>query len=574
MRCYPSKEPLHPLLVPVLLLVSVLLVYYPAMLSGIHSIDDPGIISRYAAPPPLSQILLPGGSYYYRPLVELSFWLDQRLWGLEPSVMHLENMLLHLANALLVYRIASRYAKKACADLLWLPFCAAMLFTLHPLNVEAVAWIAGRTDPILALFALSGSLFLLRWLDEARWPDALLALLFFMLAALTKETAVALLPVSMLLVLMWPAGPGSPSRRARMRIVVGTFLAAVLFALSLLACKQELIALRQFLAADASEPLPAVIRLATALGFYLRKIFFPFPLNFAITEVSAWHALVALVGAVTLAVALKRRYFPALFFASAALLIAPALLLTVRSISWTPYAERYLYLPTAFISLGVGAMLSSPWKKRRLWLVPPLVLSLLFFGVASRQRAALWQDKMAFFQDAIAKSPRFGSLYNEIGVLLLQDNSVDAAARAFASAERLNSRPAMDSLIRFNIMRTILAKGDYLGARNYFRVLFPEKEKAPVAFLELLQKADGFRLASLSVADREVVSRDLMETFTVLYRQTKDPFWLYRRGQLARELKLYPQALELFRKAYQQAPADASYRLATRKQISGLEGMK
>ncbi|WP_143424251.1 ArnT family glycosyltransferase [Geoanaerobacter pelophilus] len=574
MRCYPSKEPLHPLLVPVLLLVSVLLVYYPALLSGLHSIDDPGIISRYAASPPLSQILLPGGSYYYRPLVELSFWLDQRLWGLEPVVMHLENVLLHLANALLVYRIASRCLTKTGSDVLWLPLCPALLFALHPLNVEAVAWIAGRTDPILALFALSGCLFLLRWLEDARWRDALLAVFFFTLAALTKETAVALLPVSMLLVLMWPAGPGSPSRSARVRIVVGTLLAAVLFALSLLAFKQELMALRRFLTADAFTPLQAAIQLATALGFYVWKAFFPFPLNFAITEVSPWHALVALAGGVALALALKRRHFPALFFACAALLIAPALLLAVKNISWTPYAERYLYLPTAFISLGVGSMLPSPCQKGRLWIVPPLVVLLLFLGVASRQRAALWQDKIGFFQDAIVKSPRFGSLYNEIGVLLLQDNSVDAAARAFTSAERLNRRPAMDSLIRFNIMSTILAKGDYIGARNYFTVLFPAKEKAPVAFLELLQKADGLRLASLSAAERAGLSRDMMESFALLYRQTKDPFWLYREGQLARELKLYPQALELFRKAYQEAPADASYRLATRKQISGLEGMK
>ncbi len=574
MRCYPSKEPLHPLLVPVLLLVSVLLVYYPALLSGIHSIDDPGIISRYAASPPLSQILLPGGSYYYRPLVELSFWLDQQLWGLEPGVMHLENVLLHLANALLVYRIASRCAKKTGADLFWLPLFAAMLFLLHPLNVEAVAWIAGRTDPILALFALSGSLFLLRWLDDARWPDALLTLVFFALAALTKETAVALLPVSMLLVLMWPAGPGSPSRSTRVRIVVGTLLAAVLLALSLLAFKQELMALRRFLTADDFAPLQAAFQLATALGFYVRKAFFPFPLNFAITEVSPWHALAGLAGVLALTLALKRRYFPALFFACAALLIAPALFLAVKNISWTPYAERYLYLSTAFVSLGVGAMLPSSLEKLRFWLAPTLLLLLLFLGVESRQRAALWQDKMAFYQDAIAKSPRFGSLYNEIGVLLLQDNSVDAAARAFVSAERLNRRPAMDSLIRFNIMGTFLAKGDYLGARNYFTALYPAKEKAPVAYLEQLQKADGLRLSSLSAAERDDLSRDLMETFAILYRQTKDPFWLYREGQLARELKLYPQALELFRKAYQEAPADASYRLATRKQISGLEGMK
>ena len=89
----------------------ILAVYYPAMLSGIHTIDDPGIFSLYSTSPSLATILLPGNGYYYRPLIELSFWLDNRLWGMEPVAMHLENILLHCVNSLLVFLLACKSAK-------------------------------------------------------------------------------------------------------------------------------------------------------------------------------------------------------------------------------------------------------------------------------------------------------------------------------------------------------------------------------------------------------------------------------------------------------------------------------
>lgn len=574
MRSLLDKKSLHPLLVPVLLCAAILGIYYPALLSGIHSIDDPSIVSHYASSPPLFQILLPGSSYYYRPLVELTFWLDNRLWGLEPSPMHLENILLHMANALLVYAIARRSAARYGIVRPGLPLCVALTFALHPLNVEAVAWIAGRTDPLLALFGLSGCLFLIKWLDRPHWGFALGTVLFFILALLTKETAVAFLPVAMLLVLIWPQGEEALPRRRRVQIVTGTALTALLLAMAALALQGDLAALRRLLVLEESSLLSVSLQALTAFGFYLRKAFAPFPLNFAITEVSPLHALLAIPGGLLLAFALKRRYLPACFFAAALLLITPVLLLALRNISWTPYAERYMYLPTAFVSLGIGTFLFSLQQRARFLLVPVLMIILLIAGVSSRQRTALWQDKLAFYKDAIAKSPRFGSLYNELGMLHLQESRFAAAAQAFDTAKRLNERPAMDSLIMANIMRTLAARGEYAGAREYFLRNFPSKASAPVVFLETLQRADGKRLPTLPREERAWLSQDLLETFAILYQKTGEPFWLYRGALVAREQKSYAQALELFRKAYAEAPVDATYRLAAGKQIAGLEGLK
>ena len=122
-----NKQLHHPLLVPVLLVAVILAVYYPSMLSGLHTVDDPGIVSLYSASPPLSQILLPGNGYYYRPLVELSYWIDNRFWGMEPVVMHLETILLHCVNSFLVFLLARRMSRRDGDQVPLVPLFAALL---------------------------------------------------------------------------------------------------------------------------------------------------------------------------------------------------------------------------------------------------------------------------------------------------------------------------------------------------------------------------------------------------------------------------------------------------------------
>lgn len=95
-----------------------------------------------------------------------------------------------------------------------------------------------------------------------------------------------------------------------------------------------------------------------------------------------------------------------------------------------------------------------------------------FFAGASFQRALQWSDKLAFFQDAVTKSPGFGSVHYSLGGLLFQNGDIQQAADAFATADRLNKRDSMRYPIKAAIMRTKLAQNDFSGARSYFFHLF------------------------------------------------------------------------------------------------------
>ena len=100
---------------------------------------------------------------HYWPLVYTTFWLEHKLWGLAPAGYHAVNVALHLANTLLLWRLAGRLAVPGA----WL---LAAVFAVHPLHVESVAWVIERKDLLSGLFYLAAFLAFVRFTEEAS-PD-------------------------------------------------------------------------------------------------------------------------------------------------------------------------------------------------------------------------------------------------------------------------------------------------------------------------------------------------------------------------------------------------------------------
>jgi peptidoglycan/LPS O-acetylase OafA/YrhL len=556
--------------VPVLLLVSVIIaVYYPTILSGIHPYDDPGILSRYSVSLPLLQVLLPGNGYYYRPIIELSFWLDNRLWGMEAATMHMENILLHGANSLLIFFLARKIFREDGIPLISL--LAAFLFALHPVNVEAVAWIAGRTDPLLTLFVLSSLFFWLRWFSRPRWQDMVAALLLFGAALLTKETAIAFGAVVVLFVFVWP---GEATLRQRILAAALMVLPVVLLVIVVLLFQNGTSGLSRFLTDTNLQVVPGIRGGLVAFGFYAKKLIIPFPLNFAIDEVDPAYALIGLVLLPFVWWLMHCHRRAGIFFISALLFILPAVLVAVKQVAWTPFAERYLYLPSAFFMLGLSACVSDLCSNHKKIMFLTALCLACFFAVISVQRTLLWNDKSAFFQDAIDKSPGFGSVYYTLGGILAQKGEINRAYEAFLTAERLNQRDSMRYPIKAAIMGTKIIKGELLEARGYFFEIFTKKEHASADFLELLFKADNKRLVKLIGSQKNILAADILETLNLLHQKRPDPFWLYQSGQMALITDDETKAADFFHRAYTSAPADAHYRGAALTYLRRLEQSK
>jgi protein O-mannosyl-transferase len=346
----------------------------------------------------------------YHPLTMASLALDNLLFGPNPPIFHLTNVLLHAANAVLVGRLF--FALGIRRDAAW---AGALLWAVHPLRVEPVAWISGRKDLLYVFFFLSA---LLTYLRHAKanagvGRDYAWAFGFFCCSLLSKGAAVAFVPVMVL-------ADGFVGRRPSTRSVAEKvpFLAvAVVIGVVAIAAQRTAGAL-------PSTPVYGIGgRLAVAcygLVFYLVKTlapwglsaFYPYPSPSAGLPAVAWAAVIVVVAAGLLVWWLRR--FRTLVFAACVYLATLALVLQVVPVGGAIAADRYAYLPGVAVSLVIAAALGArPF--RRSFAVVVVAAALLLAG-GSWARCAVWRDGASLWNDVLAKYPDVPLAHQNRGV--------------------------------------------------------------------------------------------------------------------------------------------------------------
>ena len=443
-----SRRNLH--LILLVALVTTLL--YPLLFAPFNSIDDRKLITFLINHDslPLSWHFFPGGvESFYRPLITLSYAFDKAAWGLEESFMHLENILVHLINVLLVYVLGGQLVRilklEEKPSSCWLPLVAAGLFAVHPLNVEAVAWITARTDLLAGTFVLGSLCATLAALQTGRltWLGGAIVILGF--GTLCKETALFLIPGILLLL----AGGYGGTRKfpawqkvAALGLILA--LAGGYFFLRSQAFAHDRgmsITIRSMVTAvppasgsavHASNP-SVVMPMAWAMGrriyeavkttgFYARKLVFPWPLNFAIDHVAAgyfWVGLAVWLGAAGLA---WRRQLPAGFLLISLGLACSALIVALSPVAWTPIAERYMYVPSGPFLLGVVFWVGPWFLGRRRQKPAAIAVSVIFivWAATTLWRCYIWEDNLRLYQDTVEKSPDFAPAKNELANALAE----------------------------------------------------------------------------------------------------------------------------------------------------------
>ena len=175
----------------------VVVSYLPAMLWGGFVWDDTTCIKA----DPVRDVsglwqiwFSPGaieGERHYWPLVYTTFWLEHKLWGFDPTGYHVVNVLLHLANVLLLWHLLRRLAVPSA----WM---MAAVFAVHPLHVESVAWAIERKDVLSGLFYLAAALAWMRFVEQPRRGWYAWSLALYAAALLSKSIAITL-PVALLI---------------------------------------------------------------------------------------------------------------------------------------------------------------------------------------------------------------------------------------------------------------------------------------------------------------------------------------------------------------------------------------
>jgi protein O-mannosyl-transferase len=438
------------------------LVYRPTWHGGFIWDDDRYVTNNYllTAPDGLRRIWfsLDAPSQYF-PLTYTVLRLERSWWDLHPTGYHWTNILLHLANAFLVWGLLARLKIPGA----WL---ASAVFALHPIQVESVAWISELKNVLMGFFFL---LTLLTWIEyveakrEHRRILYVAALVFYLLALSAKATACTL-PAALLLIL-W-LKKKSISRRALLEI---TPFVALAVGIGLVAVWWE----KYHQGARMLVSLGPVERLlvaSRAIWFYLGKIFWPAKLTFIYpqwridtTNPITYSWLIALVAAVAI-ILYGRRFFSrsvemaALFFVTT---LSPLLgFITLYTFRYTFVADHYQYLASIGpIALASGGLMTLSRSRKSLqWPVVASCFAILaFLSLLTWRQSATYRDVETLWRTTIAKNPDCWMAYNNLGVVQFEKGNIEGAIEKYQESLRLHSDYPE---AHYNLGSALLQRGD------------------------------------------------------------------------------------------------------------------
>ncbi len=418
-----------------LLVAATIAAYLPALSAGFIW-DDDGHVTRadLRSLAGLFRIWFePGATQQYYPLLHSAFWVEHLFWGDAPLGYHLVNILLHAANACLFAALLRRLAIPGA----WL---AALLFALHPVAVESVAWITERKNTLSTLFYLGSALTYFRYRAERRAPAYLAATLLFVAALLTK-TVTATLPAALLVLVWWQNG-----RLVLRRDVLPLLPWFVLSAgAALVTARFE----HTHIGAQGSDfALTLADRLliaGRAPWFYAAKLLWPLHLAFIYprwsldaSSLSQWLYPIATVALLLALVIVARRQRPPL---AAALLFGGTLFPALGFINVYPFlfsfvADHFQYLA----SLALFALAAAALTRLGLTVVRPLGAALaLGLGTLTYLQAGNYRDLITLYRAAIAANPGAWLAHHNLASALVEADRSDEAIAHFEKA--LTLRP-------------------------------------------------------------------------------------------------------------------------------------
>jgi Tfp pilus assembly protein PilF len=490
---------------------------------------------------------------YYRPLITLSFTADKLLWNADPRMMRSVNIILHTLNAFLVFFLA-RFLFSGCIWRNTLSVISAVLFLWHPLTTESVNWISGRTDVLAATFVFSSAVSLLSFRAQRKWFYFLLAVGLLFCGVLAKETAIAFL--AGFVFLLWARGNAHDLTFKGFFCRSGVlFLLLSIVSVTAWSC---FFYLRELVLKDDSSRIALTLRVMDmdwgytffismrALGFYLKKIFVPFPLNFAIYEVDPLYELLAILSLPLLYYLFVKRSLAGGYVLSGVALISPAFPIAFNQIAWTPFAERYVYISLGFV-LPAFVYFVSELNLKNVVRFGVLVSLVLACGLVTFQRSVTWKTNEALWEDTVEKSPISQKAWNNYGVALQEQGRYEEAGKIFsiaASKTKFGYRDKYD----INMAVSMMSRHDYNNAQQ--------------KLLEVLKLSSGTSNRALNVllevADAEAAHHDeriseVQSTLQRLAATTGKPGYYYQLGRLAKSLKQNEEAMCFFRKAYEVA---------------------
>jgi Tfp pilus assembly protein PilF len=555
----------------ILLIVATLLAYSPLVGCDFVNYDDPVYVSEN---PHVQAGITKEGMRWawttsvagnWHPLTWMSLMLDQQLLGPGPLGFHLTNLLLHLANTLLLFRLFVRLTGAAARS-----FFVAALFALHPLHVESVAWVSERKDVLSTLFALLALLAYVRYAAAPTHGRFLLTALAFLLSLLAKSMYVTL-PCLLLVLDFWPlerwrSAPDRVARSWRQLVLEKVPLLALSAAIS----AATVWAQSREGAVMPTHVLPFGTRLANALVVYiqyLRQMLLPLDLavfyryggpgSLGLGTVLVAAALLAAVTALTVSQRRRRPYLLVGWLWYLGMLVPVIGLVQVGS---QARADRYTYFPLVGIFLMLVWVLADFAARRRLEKATAclggVVLGLCL--LLSCAQVFVWNDSVTLWRHALEASEESALAHTSLGMVLDQQGQKEEALAHLQRAVALNplsaeghyflgvalqNRGRTDEAIQA-FQQAVRLRPNHVMAHNNLGVHFLRQDQLKAAAVHL-QRALELEPAAVEtnynlglLAEKQRDWRRAAECFgRAAERDPKNPEYAQRQQQALRKLQ-------------------------------------
>ncbi|MFZ4548005.1 MAG: tetratricopeptide repeat protein [Bacteroidales bacterium] len=444
-----SKQPnWHVFIVITILLLTTWLLYKPTLGYDFTNWDDPVYVLEN---PHVKKLNSESIKYFfsnssasnYHPLTMLSLALDYKAVSTqktspkntqEPSAsrFHATNVILHLFNVILVFVFAFQLSRKR----LVVACITALLFAIHPMHVESVAWIAERKDVLYTFFFFAGLIVYLKYLEQKRLPFLMLTLLFFILSLFSKPSAVVF-PLVLLAIDYFN------ERKFTIKVWVEKVpflaLSAIFGVITVLIQSKDAIA-----KIDTFSMLQRLMFAAYGSITYLFKLllpiklsaFYPYPtLNESGSLPVIFYLSPIIVLALAAVVYFSARYTKIIVFGFLFYLISLVLVLQFVSVGSAIMADRYTYVAAIGIFFIIAWYVDRSFsiKDSKLYLfrwpiAAVLILFIGFSGNAAFEQVKVWKNSETLWTDVISKYPQADVSYknraNYYGKLNLTDKAL------------------------------------------------------------------------------------------------------------------------------------------------------
>jgi tetratricopeptide (TPR) repeat protein len=543
-------------------------------------VENPAIMSWNYAWIHFAVDLYRSFSNYYRPVQMMTYMVDFSIWRLDPFGYHLTNVLLHILVSLSLFMFIKLMTKNAKAA-----FIGTLFYALHPAHTAAVTYIAGRADPLSALFLLLSLLLFHRHFKSQNKNRSLFfyigSLTAFLLALLSKEIAVVLPAIILCYRLFFIDDTEVEKKRIITKfhyispfiIILGVYLILRTHALNF----QD--------GGMLVSKYPLYSRLLTsieAIGIYLGIIFFPFNLHMerSIAYVTSFFerdlllSVLMIVLIIWLIIRIAKVSKPALFgFLFFAISLLPVMNIYPLS---SNMAEHWLYIPMMGTSVFLTCVGLKVWNDRKI--ARPIlsffmICYFVFFSYRTFARNFDWRDEYSIYNHTFNYSPKSIKILNNLGNLYHKRGDFDRAIAFHQKAIEINPK---EHKTYFNLGRdyevmgmldealaqygkSIRCQPDYAKAHFNIGNIYAGKEKYDKAVISYKRAAeyDDFHIGARNNLGNIYFERGLYEEAKEKYEEIIkiDPYLpgahsnlanaLDRLGRLEEAIKEHEKAIEL-----------------------------